>query len=500
MAHSMQFLIQQHAQQRPYKPAFTLADRHFTYQQLSQQIAAMSQALLAQGLEPHEKVATVLPNCVEHLLLIWAVTHIGAVIVPLSPLLQDKAIVDLARDADAKLIVCSNSRLLELEQVAAQYCHTWSLDDLQSSTNRCAGNSHNITPVTKDELFNIVYSSGTTGLPKGIMHSHHVRAMYGYCFATAFRIKQTSVVLHTGALVFNGAFVTMMPCYLQGAHFVLAEAFSADNSLQLIQQHQVTHTMMVPSQLIAILEAPGFCAQKLSSLEVLLVLGAPLPQRYKEQLEDLLPGRFHELYGLTEGFVTILDNPDQKLKPGSVGCPLSGSGMRIVDDQGIDLATGTIGEIVGNGPILSSGYYGNAELTAKTFKNGWLYTGDMGYQDEDGFLYLADRKKDMIISGGVNVYPKDIEEILATHPQVIEGAVIGIASEKWGETPVAVVVARHTNQEAAILAWVNERVAARFQKLSAVHCIDEMPRNVAGKTLKNKLRERYSNSKISPPL
>jgi len=166
--------------------------------------------------------------------------------------------------------------------------------------------------------------------------------------------------------------------------------------------------------------------------------------------------------------------------------------MRIVNDQGQDLTNGEVGEIVGNGPILSSGYYGNEKLTAETFKEGWLYTGDMGYQDEDGFLYLADRKKDMIISGGVNVYPKDIEEILATHPQVIEGAVIGIASEKWGETPVAVVVARQANQEADILAWVNERVAARYQKLSAVHCIDAMPRNVAGKTLKNELRERFS--------
>lgn len=492
MAHSMQYLIQQHAQQRPYKPAFSFADKQFTYQQLSEQINNLSSALLTQGLGPQDKVATVLPNCVEQLLLIWAVTHIGAVVVPLSPLLQDKAVTDLAEDANTKLLICSNARLDGLKQVSTGQCEIWSLDNLHNHSDKAATNADKITSVAKDELFNIVYSSGTTGLPKGIMHSHHVRAMYGYCFATAFRIKQSSVVLHTGALVFNGAFVTMMPCFLQGGHYVLADAFSANSALQLIEQHQVTHTMMVPSQLIAILEHPDFSAQKLNSLEVLLILGAPLAQEYKERLEKLLPGRFHELYGLTEGFVTILDNPDQQLKPGSVGCPLTGSAMRIVNDQGQDLTTGEVGEIVGNGPILSSGYYGNPELTAQTFKEGWLYTGDMGYQDEDGFLYLADRKKDMIISGGVNVYPKDIEEILATHPQVIEGAVIGVPSEKWGETPVAVVVARETGQEADILAWVNERVAARYQKLSAVHCLDEMPRNVAGKTLKNELRERFS--------
>jgi acyl-CoA synthetase (AMP-forming)/AMP-acid ligase II len=491
MAHSFQNLIQQHAKQRPNKPAFSFGHKHYTYAELAHLVAQLSAYLQQQGIKDGDKVATLLPNCVEHLVLIWAVSHLGAAIVPLSPLLQDQAALNLLANADGSMLICEDERANSLTKLAGQEVSICSLTQLKQAYSQSAELAP-ISQVTSDSLFNIVYSSGTTGLPKGIMHSHHVRAMYGYCFASAFRIKQDSVIMHTGAIVFNGAFVTMMPCYLQGAHFVLAEVFEAGKALALIAEHGVTHTMMVPSQLIALLEHPDFTPEHLASMEVLLVLGAPLHQRYKDQLESILPGRFHELYGLTEGFVTILDNSDLANKAGSVGCPLTGSQMRIVDDQGNDLPNCEIGEIVGNGPILSPGYYGNPTLTADTFRDGWLFTGDMGYQDDEGFLYLADRKKDMIISGGVNVYPKDIEEILVTHPQVIEGAVIGIAHDKWGETPVAVIVVRDDANAEEIKTWVNQRVAARYQKLNAVHIISDMPRNVAGKTLKNELRERFS--------
>jgi acyl-CoA synthetase (AMP-forming)/AMP-acid ligase II len=251
--------------------------------------------------------------------------------------------------------------------------------------------------------------------------------------------------------------------------------------------------MMVPAQIIALLQSPNFSQQRMQSMEMLLTVGAPLQQQYKEAVNAVIPGRFYELYGLTEGFVTILDRNDFNQQSGSVGCPPPGYEIRIVDDHGEDLGPGEIGEIVGRGPALSSGYYGQPELTSEAFRDGWLYSGDLGYLDESGFLYLAGRKKELIISGGVNVYPQDIEEIAATHELVLEAAVFGVESDKWGETPVAAVVlhASASIDEKTLMEWINNRVEARFQKISAVVILDQMPRNVAGKTLKNELKEIY---------
>ena len=263
--------------------------------------------------------------------------------------------------------------------------------------------------------------------------------------------------------------------------------------IETVSRERVTHIMMVPSQIIALLQSPNFSSESMQSLQMLLTIGAPLQQQYKEAVNAVIPGRFYELYGLTEGFVTILDREDFDRQPGSVGCPPPGYDIRIVDDDGNDLPPGEIGEIVGRGPILSSGYYGQPELTAETFRDGWLFSGDLGYLDQSGFLYLAGRKKDLIISGGVNVYPQDIEEIAAGHEQVLEAAVFGVDSDKWGETPVAAVVLNQPDaiDAAALRDWINARVEARFQKVSDVCIVDAMPRNVAGKTLKNELKETY---------
>jgi long-chain acyl-CoA synthetase len=199
------------------------------------------------------------------------------------------------------------------------------------------------------------------------------------------------------------------------------------------------------------------------------------------------------LYGLTEGFVTILDREDAERKAGSVGCPPPFYEMRILNESGRDCRHGEVGEICGRGPIMMKGYYKRPDLTEQAIVDGWLHSGDMGYVDEEGFLFLVDRKKDMIISGGVNVYPKDIEEVIVQHPAVRDAAVFGIPHSKWGETPVAAVVLSAdtslTQQE--LLEWTNQRVGAQFQRLNDIVVLDDFPRNVAGKTLKRDLRDAY---------
>ena len=210
--------------------------------------------------------------------------------------------------------------------------------------------------------------------------------------------------------------------------------------LAAIRAERVTHVMMVPSQIAALLDAPGCTREALASIEALCSVGAPLPVEHKARLRHVAPGALYELYGLTEGFVTILDRTDFDRKMGSVGTPTYFNEMRIVADDGRELAPGEVGEIVGRGPLMMPGYHGRPDLTSQAIVNGWLYTGDLGYADEDGFLFLVDRKKDLIISGGVNVYPKDIEEVLTTHPAVREAAVFGIPHDKWGEAPVGAVI------------------------------------------------------------
>jgi acyl-CoA synthetase (AMP-forming)/AMP-acid ligase II len=222
-------------------------------------------------------------------------------------------------------------------------------------------------------------------------------------------------------------------------------------------------------------------------------VGAPLHREHKEKLNSILPGRLYELYGLTEGFMTILDNRDYAAKMTSVGTPPPFFEMRIINEQGQEAAAGEVGEIAGRSPMLMQGYYKRPDLTREAIVKGWLHSGDLGYLDDDGFLYLVDRKKDLIISGGANVFPKDIEEIIVRHPAVREAAVFGVPSEKWGETPLAAVILRQPGTLAAeeLRVWINERVDGKHQRVHRVVIMADFPRNTAGKTLKRVMREPY---------
>ena len=502
---TLERLIERHARYRGDRLAVIFAEQRLSWTEFSAQVNRLANALQARGIGKDDKLATALPNSMELLVIYWATVSIGAVLVPLSPLLNAAGLINLLNNADVRLLFLTpalmdeiDSRRAEIDSIAPQnYILVGESDEGRSNYSAFIADSSIEPPaypqMQQQDLFNIVYSSGTTGLPKGIMHSHLVRAHYGSHFAASFRMTPESVVLHTGSIVFNGAFVTLMPCFFLGARYILHPHFDVEAMIETVQREKVTHIMMVPAQIIALLQSPNFGQQNMQSMEMLLTIGAPLQQHYKEAVNAVIPGRFYELYGLTEGFVTILDRNDFDRQPGSVGCPPPGYDIRIVNDDGEDLGPGKIGEIVGRGPALSSGYYKQPELTNEAFRDGWLYSGDLGYLDESGFLYLAGRKKELIISGGVNVYPQDIEEIAAAHELVLEVAVFGVESEKWGETPVAAVVLQTAAALDAntLMEWINNRVEARFQKISAVVIVDQMPRNVAGKTLKNVLKENY---------
>jgi long-chain acyl-CoA synthetase len=498
-------LTARHARCRPNHPAVVFEDRRLTWQTFNQHVNRLANAFLSMGIQKGDKIATILPNCLELLETYWAVAKIGAVIVPLNPLTRGKGLVTMLTDSDAVSVITDSAFTEHLNPVRGELTipeHRFLVTDAPSTQGyqyyhklTAAAGEHNPEGIEigDSDPYNIMYTSGTTGQPKGIVHTHYIRAMYGTLMANAFRVTPESVILHAGAIVFNGAFVTLMPAFFVGATYILHRQFNPEMFIQTVQQEQVTHVIMVPSQIIATMHAPNFSAQALQSLEMLCTVGAPLHQEHKNELNRQLSGRFYELYGLTEGFLTILDKSDYVAKENSVGATPPLFEMRIVNERGQDLPPGEVGEIVGRGPFLMPGYYKRPDLTVEAITNGWLHTGDLGYVDSDGFLYLVDRQKDMIISGGVNVYPRDIEEVVVQHPAVKEAAVFGIPHDRWGETPVAAVILRQdgsvTPEE--LRDWINDRVEARYQRVHAVAIMEDFPRSTAGKTLKRVMREPY---------
>jgi long-chain acyl-CoA synthetase len=499
-------LVPRHARYRGDHLAVVCGETRLTWRELGARVNRLSNALISLGLHKGDTLAVVMPNCLEVLETYWAAIQIGVVLVPLSPLLRGPALAALLRDSDSTAVIIGYGMADEIDGVRGELAGIEreryimvggsARDGFTDYAALVAAQPDTAPPhveIGDDDLFNIVYSSGTTGTPKGIIHTHYIRANYCTHFASTWRMTPESVVMHAGSLVFNGAFVTLMPHLFLGTTYVLQARFDAADFIETVARERVTHVMMVPSQIIAVMNAPNFSAEKLSSLQMLGSVGAPLHREHKDRLTSALPGIFYELYGLTEGVITILDKTDVAKKAGSVGGPQPFFDLRICGEDGKELPAGEVGEIVGCSPFLMPGYYKRPDLTEAAMRDGWMFTGDMGYMDADGYLFLVDRKKDLIISGGVNVYPKDIEEVVVMHPDVLEAAVFGIPSEKWGEAPLGAVVLREgaSVDAAGLRSWVNERVGARYQQLCEVIVLPEFPRNAAGKTLKRVMRDEY---------
>ncbi len=369
-------LPSRHARYRPHHTAVVIAPRgqeeheiRLTWREFDGYINRCANALASLGVARGDRVATVLPNSLVLLATYWACAKLGAAVVPLSPLLNATGLSSLVADATPSVVIAGSDQRAMLDEVrdhaATTAARTWVLHDATPGDERAgyralgpllagASEAEPGVAVQPGDLWTLMYTSGTTGMPKGIQHTHFIRAMYAARLGT-WRMTPESVVLHSGSIVFNGAMTTMLPAFALGATYVIERVFDADAVIATIERERVTHTMLVPSQIIAILNAKGFDPARLASLEMILSLGAPLHQEYKDRLNALLPRRFYELYGLTEGFITVLDRDDAVRKSGSVGVPPPFYSLRIVGDDGRDLPPGEIGRDRGPRPDHDAG-------------------------------------------------------------------------------------------------------------------------------------------------
>lgn len=489
----------QHAALRPHHPAVICGDVQINWADYGQRLAWLAATLAAHAVRPGDSVAAIAASSVDYAVLWGAVLACRACMAPMAPSATPEQVAAMVADSGAALVFVDAASRAAFGAVLAG-CTLVDLDALDAWLDASAPLlplAPPLPPIDPGAGFNIIYSSGTTGTPKGIVQSCAMRSLH-ITGARRLGYGPDSITLCATPLYSNTTLVSFIPALAWGGTVVLMPKFDTTGWLRLAEAHRITHAMLVPVQYRRLLADPGFDAADLGSLQLKFCTSAPFAADLKAEVLRRMPGGLIEFFGMTEGGVGFMlvahEHPD---KLHSVGKPQPGHEVRIIDDEGRDVPAGTPGEIVGRSPATMTGYKGRPDLTAAAFwtdpeGRAWLRTGDIGRLDEDGFLILMDRAKDMIISGGFNIYPSDLEAVLAALPGVIEAAVVGVASAAWGETPVAFVVAPGGDGQ-ALRAAANAKLG-KTQRLAAVVLVDELPRSPIGKVLKRQLRDNFAGT------
>jgi len=509
-------LLERRAKESPDKTfLFSEADsRQFTYAEFDNAVDATARLLSSQGIVKGDVVSLLMPNCAEYIIAYFACWKLGALAGPVNSLLKEHETAFVVNNSEAKAILVNSEFRERVESIRGELPHLRAVitfdDESEATTEsrekeksgrdvRAPGANWRAPSIDKNDDGIIIYTSGTTGRPKGCLLTH------GNVIANARQISEWLSFTPDDRLLtimplfhMNAVSVTTMSALFAGGSTVISPRFSASKFWNIISDYEITSFGSVATMLSILLDTyPQGVPDglKTGQLRFAMCGSAPVPAEVMKTFEETFNCPVVEGYGLSESTCRSTFNPpDERRRPGSCGLPI-GNEVKVFDDADNEVADGALGEIVLRGDNILKGYYKNPEATAEAFRNGWFHTGDIGYRDQDGFFYIVDRKSDMIIRGGENIYPREIDEVLYQHPAVATAATIGIPDPLYGEEVAAFVVLKDGLKvsEEELISYCTARLAD-YKSPKSVRIVKDIPKGPTGKLLKRELAKVYSNT------
>lgn len=482
-------------------PFLIFDDQTFTNKQIIEDATKLACNLMKLGVKKGDNVVVMLPNCPEVIISYQGILRCGGVIVPLIPLMAEKELTHILANCEAVAMITirdifqKNESMLQSNKTLKKIIL---LDDAApkgtisfSQLIKDQPDKASLPAIGEEDLAVILYTAGTTSTPKGVMLTH--KNLYS-CAANSSRAhdtKPSDITLVALPLSHSFGLTSMNKAYKYGNLHVLMRKFQVEEAFKLIEKYKVTDFPGAPAMFITMLNSPDAEKYNLSSLQGCLSGSAPFPVASLLAFQNKFNCTVYEAYGLSEASPAVSTNyHNRPTKPGSIGQPIPEVEVRIVDDQDQDVAAGEVGELLVYGPNVSTGYYKLPEETARTFRNGWLYTGDMARMDNDGYLYIVERKKDLIIRGGFNIYPRDLEEILYQHPAVKDAVAIGVPDPVMGEEiKLYVVLKEGTKATTEEILHYCQGQLAKNKCPKYIEFLGALPRNPMGKILRKELRK-----------